>query len=42
MEINAIGANIDEVVNAVVKKVGRQHIRSVYAKLTMSKPMKIL
>ncbi|MGD0729206.1 MAG: 50S ribosomal protein L1 [Candidatus Micrarchaeaceae archaeon] len=42
MDVNAIGANIDEVVNAVVKKVGRQHIRSVYAKLTMSKPMKIL
>ena len=39
---NAISANIDEVVNAVIKKVGKQHIKSVYAKLTMSKPMKIL
>ena len=42
MEPSALSANIDEVVNAVVKKVGRQHIRSVYAKFTMSKPIKIL
>ncbi len=42
MDVNAIAANIDEVVAAVVKKVGREHIRSVYTKLTMSKPMKIM
>jgi len=42
MDVNQIAANIDEVVNAVVKKVGKEHIRSVYAKLTMSKPMKIM
>ena len=42
MDVNAIAANIDEVVNAVVKKVGKEHIRSVYAKLTMSKPIKIM
>jgi large subunit ribosomal protein L1 len=42
MEVAAIAANIDEVVNAVIKKVGREHIRSVYAKLTMSAPMKIM
>lgn len=42
MDANAITANIDEVINAVVKKVGKQHIKSVYAKLTMSKPMRIL
>jgi large subunit ribosomal protein L1 len=42
MEVNAITANIDEVVNAVVKKMGKQHVKSVYAKLTMSKPMKIM
>ena len=42
MEVNAIAANIDEVVNAVIKKVGKEHIRSVYTKLTMSKPMKIM
>ena len=42
MDVNAIAANIDEVVNAVIKKVGKEHIRSVYTKLTMSKPMKIM
>lgn len=42
MDVNAISANIDEVVNAVIKKVGKQHIKSVYAKLTMSSPIKIL
>lgn len=42
MEPAAIAANIDEVVNAVIKKVGKEHIRSVYTKLTMSKPMKIM
>lgn len=42
MDVNAIAANIDEVVNTVVKKVGKDHIRSVYAKLTMSKPLKIM
>jgi large subunit ribosomal protein L1 len=42
MDINAIAANIDEVVNTVIKKVGKDHIRSVYAKLTMSKPIKIM
>ena len=42
MDPNAIAANIDEVVNAVVKRVGKEHIRSVYAKLTMSKPMRII
>jgi large subunit ribosomal protein L1 len=42
MDPNAIAANIDEVVNAVIKKVGKEHIRSVYTKLTMSKPMKIM
>lgn len=42
MDVNAIAANIDEVVNAVVKKVGKEHVRSVYAKLTMSRPVKIM
>jgi large subunit ribosomal protein L1 len=42
MDVGAITANIDEVVNAIIKKVGKQHIRSVYAKLTMSKPIKIM
>ncbi len=42
MDVNAIAANIDEVVNAIIKKIGKQHIKSVYAKLTMSKPIKIM
>ena len=42
MEIAAIAANIDEVVNAIIKRVGKQHLKSVYAKLTMSKPIKIM
>jgi len=42
MDVNAIAANIDEVVNAVIKRVGKEHIRSVYSKLTMSKPIKIM
>ena len=42
MDMNAISANVDEVINAVIKKTGKQHIKSVYAKLTMSKPIKIM
>ncbi|MGI0100379.1 MAG: 50S ribosomal protein L1 [Candidatus Micrarchaeaceae archaeon] len=42
MDVDAIEANIDEVVNAVSKKVGREHVRSVYAKLTMSKPVRVM
>ncbi len=42
MDPKAIAANIDEVVNAVIKKVGKDHIKSVYAKLTMSSPMRIV
>lgn len=42
MDVNAIAANIDEVVNALIKRIGKQHLRSVYVKLTMSKPIKIM
>jgi large subunit ribosomal protein L1 len=42
MDAHAIAANIDEVVNAVIKRVGKQHLKSVYAKLTMSKPIKLM
>ncbi len=37
-----IAANIDEVLNSVAKKVGRQNIKSVYVKLTMSEPLKLV
>jgi len=42
MEVNQIAANIDEVVGAVIRKVGKPHLKSVYVKLTMSKPVKIV
>ena len=42
MDVNAIAANIDEVVNALIKKIGKQHLRSVYVKLTMSKPIRLV
>jgi large subunit ribosomal protein L1 len=42
MTVDMIAANIDEVLGAVVKKVGKPHIKSVFMKLTMSKPIKIM
>lgn len=42
MGAEQIAANIDEVVNTLAKKVGRQNIKSVYVKLTMSKPLRII
>ncbi len=42
MTAQQIAANIDEVVASLAKKVGRQNIRSVYVKLTMSGPMKLI
>ncbi|MCL4411524.1 50S ribosomal protein L1 [Candidatus Marsarchaeota archaeon] len=41
MTAQQLAANIDEVVGSIAKKVGRQNIRSVYVKLTMSAPMKL-
>lgn len=35
-------ANIDSVMSEIIKKVGKQSLRSVYIKLTMSKPLKIM
>jgi large subunit ribosomal protein L1 len=42
MDANMISANVDEVIGAIVKKVGRPHLKSVYMKLSMSKPIKIM
>ncbi len=42
MESGMIAANVDEVLGAVVKKVGKPHIKSVYMKLTMSKPIRVM
>ncbi|MCL5680398.1 MAG: hypothetical protein M1465_03615 [Candidatus Marsarchaeota archaeon] len=42
MPTDKLSANIDEVLNALAKKLGKQNIKSAYAKLTMSKPVKLL
>ncbi len=42
MDAPLIAANIDEVIGAFSKKLGRQHIKSVYVKLTMSKPLRLI
>ncbi len=42
MQINELASNIDAVLNELIKKVGKQSLRSVYLKLTMSQPMKIM
>jgi large subunit ribosomal protein L1 len=42
MPANDIAANVDQVVSDISKKVGKQNIKSVYLKLTMSKPIKIM
>jgi large subunit ribosomal protein L1 len=42
MEIQQIVENIDQIINTVVKKVGKQNVKSVYVKLTMSKPMRLI
>ncbi len=41
METQKLAANIDEIVNTIAKKVGKQNIKSVYVKLTMSEPLKL-
>jgi large subunit ribosomal protein L1 len=42
MEVGKVAENIDEVVGSIIKKVGKPHVKSVYLKLTMSKPIKIV
>jgi large subunit ribosomal protein L1 len=42
MGIAELAANIDEVVSALVRKVGRPHIRSVFVKMTMSAPLRLI
>ena len=42
MPVNDIAENIDSVVNALVKKVGKPAIKSVYTKLTMSSAIKLM
>jgi large subunit ribosomal protein L1 len=40
-DANKLCDNINEIINSIVKKVGQNHIRSVYLKLSMSKPLKL-
>ena len=42
METKQIISNIDQVLSELAKKVGRQHIKSAYVKLTMSKPLRFI
>ena len=42
METSELAENIDAVMAALAKKPGNMHIRSVYVKLTMSSPLKIV
>ena len=42
MEPAQLITNIDEVLNSLYKKVGKQNVKSVYVKLTMSKPLKLM
>lgn len=41
MEASKIYDNVKEVLGAVTKKLGNNHIKSAYVKLTMSKPIKV-
>lgn len=41
MEAPKIYDNVQEVLNSITKKLGANHIRSAYVKLTMSKPFKV-
>jgi large subunit ribosomal protein L1 len=42
MQINELASNIDAVLSEVIRSVGKQSVRSVYLKLTMSQPLKIM
>ncbi len=42
MDVNSIASNVDEVIGALTRKVGRPHIKSAFIKLTMSKPVKLI
>ncbi|MDE1846474.1 MAG: 50S ribosomal protein L1 [Candidatus Micrarchaeota archaeon] len=42
LEPQKIFENVNEVISSVTKKVGQNRIRSVYLKLSMSKPIKVM
>ncbi|MGC8478332.1 MAG: hypothetical protein ACP5NE_00160 [Candidatus Micrarchaeia archaeon] len=41
MELQKLAENIDAVLNALAKKPGKQYVKSIYAKLTMSEPVRL-
>ncbi len=42
MEPQKLAENIDAVMNALARKPGKQYVRSIYAKLTMSEPVRLV
>jgi large subunit ribosomal protein L1 len=42
MNVSELASNIDEVVTTVTKKVGKEHMKSVYVKFTMGAPLKLV
>ncbi|MEM0094653.1 MAG: hypothetical protein QXF41_02770 [Candidatus Micrarchaeaceae archaeon] len=42
MQPKEIYENVEEVLNSIAKKLGRTHIKSVYVKLSMSKPFRLI
>ncbi len=42
MKAADLAANIDEVLSSLVRKVGRPHIKSVFVKMTMSAPLRLM
>ncbi|MDE1856805.1 MAG: hypothetical protein KGH98_01835 [Candidatus Micrarchaeota archaeon] len=42
MDAQQLAANIDEVIGAIAKKLGRHTIKSAYVKLTMSAPVRLI
>ncbi len=42
MSADQIAENVDSVIDVLAKKVGKQNIKSIYVKLTMSKPVRLL
>ncbi len=42
MDAEKITKNVNEVLDGIERKIGNNHIRSVYLKLTMSKPLRLV
>lgn len=42
MPVDKIAANIDAVLSTVTKRVGKQNVKSMFVKMTMSKPLRLV